>query len=275
MAITEESGDNGSVHLRSSLGDDRSDCEDRLHAAFSDVQSVTIEFEEVDERVAESWREFAEPIDIAPDLIITPAWVTPRHDVPNALVVSIEPGSTFGLGDHPTTRASLIALRRFLAPGDSVLDVGCGSGVLGITALRLGAARAVGLDINPATVSVSSENARRNGVGDCWTVIESDLDDHEAERLLETNPEGFDLIVANILAPVLVAMGPRLVRLLHRNGTVVTSGVLSDRYDHVAAALEPLLEVDRVDLDGWSAVAFGHRTRQATRHDTNESMSSR
>lgn len=275
MAVAEEIGADGRVRLRSSLGDDRADSDVRLQAAFADVENVTIELEDVDERVAESWRDFAEPVEIFPDLIVAPAWVRSRIGDSNTMVVSIEPGATFGLGDHPTTRASLIALRRQLTAGDSVLDVGCGSGVLGITTLRLGAGKAVGLDINPAAVSVSMENARRNGVDESWSVIESDLDDHEMERLLETNPAGFHLVVANILAPVLVNMASRLVRLLHRNGTLVVSGVLSDRYDHVARALRPLAQVDHVDIDGWSAVVFRHGTPHRERHDTNESMSSR
>ncbi|MGA0878665.1 MAG: 50S ribosomal protein L11 methyltransferase [Ilumatobacteraceae bacterium] len=256
MAISEEVGTAGSVRLRSSLGDDRADSEHRLRGAFAGVASVTVDFEEMDEQVAESWREFAEPVEIAPDLIITPSWVLPHPVDTNTVVVRIEPGTTFGLGDHPTTRASAIAIRRHLSVGASVLDVGCGSGVLGITALRLGARRAVGLDINPAVVSVSNENALRNGVGASWSVIESDLHDHAMDRLLRDDPHGFDLVVANILAPVLVVMAPRLVQLLRSNGTLVISGILSDRYDHVAAALEPLQEVDRVVIDVWSAVVF-------------------
>lgn len=273
MAVAEETGADGRIRLRSSFGDDRADSDVRLRAAFADVEGVTIEFEEVDDRVAESWRDHAEPVEIFPDLIIAPAWVTSRMGDSNTMVVSIEPGATFGLGDHPTTRASLIALRRHLTAGDSVLDVGCGSGVLGITALRFGAGEAVGLDINPAAVSVSMANARRNGVGEPWSVIESDLDDHQMERLLEAKPEGFHIVVANILAPVLVNMASRLVLLLHRSGILVVSGVLSDRFDHVAAALEPLQQVDRVDIDGWSAVVFRHETPHRVRHDTNESMS--
>lgn len=267
-AITEEVTEPGRIRLRSSIGDDPADSEHRLRSALFDLdETILIEFEEVDERIAESWREYAEPVVVDPDLVITPAWVPHAQANPNAVVVSIEPGATFGLGDHPTTRACLVALRRHLAVGDSVLDVGCGSGVLGITALRLGARTAIGLDINPAAVPVSTDNARRNGVGDSWSAIESDFDDLEVERLLDGSPEGFTIVVANILAPVLVAMAPRLRRVLHRDGTLVVSGVLSDRYDHVRAALDPLLEVERIDIDGWSGVVF--------RHDTKESISSR
>lgn len=276
MAISEETTADDSIRLRSCLGDDTTDSEDRLRIALADIApNVSITFEEVDERVAESWREHAEPVAISPDLIIAPAWTTPILDDSNSVVISIEPGATFGLGDHPTTRASLIALCRYLAPGNSILDVGCGSGVLGITALRLGAARAVGLDINPAVVSVATENARRNGVEDSWSVIESDLDDHQVEQLLATNPEGFDLVVANLLAPVLVAMAPFLERMLRHDATLVVSGVLSNRYDHVAAALESLQEVDRVEIDGWSAVVFRQVNRRQRSQDTRESMSSR
>lgn len=268
MAITEEGVREDRVRLRSSLGEDRQDIARRLQAALAEVaDDVQIDFEEIDDGVTETWRLFAQPVQVLPDLVIVPAWLPRPAPVPGTTVVGIEPGSTFGLGDHPTTRASLVALRRHLRPGGSILDVGCGSGVLGICALCCGARSATGLDINPSAAAVSQENARRNGVADAWSVAISDLDDTRSALLADRQPGGFDLVVANILAPVLLIMAPHLVGLLASDGALVVSGVLQNHYDHVSAALAPLREIDRIDIDGWSAVVFGH--------DTKESISSR
>ncbi|MFM8530495.1 MAG: 50S ribosomal protein L11 methyltransferase [Ilumatobacteraceae bacterium] len=242
QAIEEHWLASGTVELRTSLGDDRS----AVRAALANLPSgATWEFVEIDETAADAWRRHARPHRVSSNLVIAPNWV-PADDSDSATnVVRIEPGPTFGLGDHPTTSGSLRSIERHLRPGDSVLDVGCGSGVLGIVALTLGAERAHGIDLMPAAVEVSRGNAETNGVSDRWTV---------SNEPLESIGRPFDVVVANILLPVLIDLAPHLLRLTGR--ILVVSGLLTGTESRVIDALGSLREVDRVEIDGWTTVTL-------------------
>jgi ribosomal protein L11 methyltransferase len=178
--------------------------------------------------------------------VVRPAWV-PYEAPPGTTVLHIEPGSTFGMGDHPTTVLSLRAARRLVTPGCTVLDVGCGSGVLAVGACVFGAATAVGIDIAPAAVPVTRENAAANGVDDRVEVSTTGLEEVEGR---------FDLVLANILAPTLVALAADLQRVVAPGGALVISGVLAGAYDHVLAALAPMQVVHTEELAGWAAVTL-------------------
>jgi ribosomal protein L11 methyltransferase len=233
VAIEERHGDAG-LELWTSVGDD--------------VDEVDIpwpwRFVEVDASVADTWRQFAAPIQIDADLVVQPAWV-PYVAPAGTTVLVIEPGSTFGMGDHPTTRLTLLAARRWVRPDTCVLDVGCGSGVLAIGALLFGADSAVGIDIAPAAVPITQLNAAANGVE--VRVSTTPLEDVQGQ---------YDLVLANILAPALVALAPHLRRVVAPGGTVVISGILDGAHDHVLAALTPLQVVQTDTLDGWAAVTL-------------------
>lgn len=223
------------VELWTSLGDSGFELEPLMSTGW------THRVEVVDDAVVDTWRAFAGPVHVAPGLVVRPAW---QPDVAETgTVISIDPGSTFGMGDHPTTRLALRALLGMVRSGDRVLDVGCGSGVLAIAALRLGAASATAIDIAPAAVPVTRENAARNGV----TVDVSN-------RTLAAIEGPFDVVVANILAPVLIELADDLRRVTGR--VLIISGVLDGAFDHVLAALEPMVPVDVETLDGWAAVSL-------------------
>jgi ribosomal protein L11 methyltransferase len=253
VAIEEHWDPNGVVRLQTSLGDDVEVVNQAMNSlpVVLDWSTTT-----VNETVANTWREFAQPTVIGRRIVIAPVWCAEQEvaeavaslpDPNQAMVISIEPASTFGMGDHPTTMSSLLMIEKYLKSDDVLIDVGCGSGVLGIGALRMGASRAIGMDINPSCVPVSQENARLNQVNDQWSVT--------------TEPVaviGFpaNIVVANILAPALIELSGELKRLTRLDGVLIISGVLAEHYEHVAKALEPLHEFDRIEHGGWAAVAF-------------------
>ena len=247
VAVEERTTPDGVVELWTSLGDDTA-------AAAAAIEAFPPgwrwRWETVDEAVADTWREFAAPVWVADDLMVCPAWVPVPDDCGAATtVIRIEPGATFGLGDHPTTRLSMLAVRRAVdaRPGATLLDVGCGSGVLAIGAVLFGAHSAVGVDIAPAAVPTTLDNALRNGVDDRVQVSTTPLAEVDGV---------FDVVVANILAPTLVELAEHLLRVVAPDGTLVISGVLADRFDHVVAALVPARVVTTDLLDGWAAVTL-------------------
>ena len=237
--------------------------EDRLVELWTslgeDVESVTRAAEAfpsrwrwhtaiVDPAVADSWRAHAVASWIDRRLVVVPAW----QDVeagPDVLRIDIDPGATFGLGDHPTTVLSLRLLHQLLWPGASVLDVGCGSGVLGIAAARLGSPYVAAIDISAAAVEATTANAVRNGVAGVVTASTTSL---------AAVDETFDVVVANLLAPILVQLADDLRRVTAPAGALVVSGVLDDGYDHVTAALAPMRVVDTAVRDGWAALLLRH-----------------
>lgn len=238
VAVEERDGADGTIELWTSLGDD---------APSSSVDLPwPWRFVEVDEAVADTWRQFAQPIWVQPHLVVRPAWVP--FDAPAGVtVLHIEPGATFGMGDHPTTILSLRALHHLVSPGCSVLDVGCGSGVLAIGACVFGASLAVGVDIAPAAVPTTLSNALANGVADRIQVSTTDLADVTGT---------FDIVVANILAPTLVALSDDIRRVVAPGGSLIVSGILAAAHEHVLAALAPMQVVATDELDGWAAVTL-------------------
>jgi len=253
VAVEEHWDPDGIVRLQTSLGDDIDVVEQAMNSLPAKLDWSTTT---VNDAVANKWREFARPTVIGERIVIAPVWcdeqavaeaVDSLVHPDQALVIPIEPASTFGMGDHPTTMSSLLMIEKYLRPGDVLIDVGCGSGVLGIGALRLGALRAIGMDINPSCVLVSQENARLNHVEERWSVTTEPL---------EVIGIPADVVVANILAPALIEISNELKRLMKPNGLLIISGVLAEHYEHVAKALEPLRECDRIEYGGWAAVAF-------------------
>ncbi len=242
-ALSEHWHSDGTVTLRTSLGENRSSVIEAIDSLPADLNW---RFEDIDDSIGTEWRSHVAPVPVTADLEIVPAWIDVETPTVGTRIL-IEPGATFGLGDHPTTRACLSILAEIEVHGRSVLDVGCGSGVLGITALALGATRAVGVDITPAAVEVSQENARRNGVDDRWFATTNEL------ASIRTD---FDIVVANILAPTLIELSDELRRLVKPDGLLVISGVLDGHYQHVLDALSPLRVVECRVIDGWAAVVL-------------------
>jgi len=179
-----------------------------------------------------------EPIAVTPRLWIVPTWHDPVD--PAALNLRLDPGLAFGTGSHPTTRLCLRWLDRHLAAGASVIDYGCGSGVLAIAARLLGAGPVTGVDIDPQAVVASRDNAARNGVA--ATFFEPD----------DFAPPPADVVVANILSNPLRVLAPLICGLARSGGAVVLSGILSAQRDLVAEAYRPWLELQPAEEEeGW------------------------
>ena len=187
----------------------------------------------------DAWRDFAAPVR-AGRLVVVPAWIDPPATAPGDVVLEIDPGRVFGHGGHPTTRLLLEALDRRITGGESVLDVGCGSGVLAVAAARLGAGRVVGIDIDPDCMPVTLANAERAGV--TVEVSTTPLADVTGT---------YDLVVANIGADVLKELAPLLQA---RGRVLLLSGLLAERVDDVAAAYAGTATA--TELDGWASLSI-------------------
>ena len=181
---------------------------------------------------------------------ITPTWVEAPEIGPEEEILWIDPGPTFGSGSHPTTRLVLELLADLVVPGAAMLDAGCGSGVLAVGAARCGANPVVATDIDPASPEITRANAERNGVG---AIVHATTD-----KISEVADRGarFNVVAANLLAPVIAEVGADLATCLAPNGRLVISGLLADRWEATAALLAPLV-VERVaEEQGWVAVVL-------------------
>ncbi len=181
-----------------------------------------------------NWREYYKPIEVGERLVVVPEWEeTPQN---GRIPLRLDPGLIFGTGSHPTTRMCLAALEGCAGPGKRVLDLGCGSGILGIGALLLGCGICVGCDIDPKAPDVAAANAALNGIGpDRFSVYAGDiLSDASLRRLLGG---GYDLVLANIVSDVIIPLSALVGAFLAPGGVFIASGVIDGREDEVAAAI--------------------------------------
>ena len=191
------------------------------------------------------WRKYYHPMDVGQRLAIVPSWQDYETD---RVKLILDPGLAFGTGGHETTNLCLEVLDERVKGGERVLDIGTGSGILAIAALKLGAAVAEGVDIDPVAVRTAGENAALNGVADKLTVLVGDLSDKASGK--------YDIITANIVANAIMSLAPAVPGLMADDAVFIASGIIDSRKDEVIAALEAagLAVLEVKEKRGWECI---------------------
>ena len=206
----------------------------------------TVETEGVEQEDWQNgWRKYYHPMEIGSRLAVVPSWQ--QYDTDRVKLI-LDPGLAFGTGGHETTSLCLEALDEQVRGGERVLDIGTGSGILAIAALKLGAASAEGVDIDPVAVRTAGENAALNGVQDKLTVLVGDLSDKASGT--------YDIITANIVANAILSLAPAVPGLMAEGATFIASGIIDSRKDEVIAGLEKagLSVVEVKEKRGWECI---------------------
>ena len=210
---------------------------------------LELEMKDVDEEDwSNAWKKYYHPVQVGEHLVVCPSWEAYDRK-PDEVVLTLNPGMAFGTGTHDTTRLCMELLEKYITPQDTVLDVGCGSGILAITAALLGANKIIGCDIDEVAVKVAGENAALNGVQDRIAFHQGDL---------TSQVEGsFQIICANIVADVIIRLSEDAGRYLAKDGIFITSGIIDTREQDVLNALEQngFQVIERRTSGGWVALA--------------------
>ena len=210
---------------------------------------LELEMKDVDEEDwSNAWKKYYHPVQVGEHLVVCPSWEAYDRK-PDQVVLTLNPGMAFGTGTHDTTRLCMELLEKYITPQDTVLDVGCGSGILAITAALLGANKIIGCDIDEVAVKVAGENAALNGVQDRIAFHQGDL---------TSQVEGsFQIICANIVADVIIRLSEDAGRYLAKDGIFITSGIIDTREQDVLDALEQngFQVIERRTSGGWVALA--------------------
>lgn len=225
----------------------------RTDADCGSLAVTTVSLQEED--WAHNWQKYYQAFPVGEHLYIVPEWERGKAVPDGRKPVYLNPGLIFGTGNHGTTRLCLEGLEKYIQPGQPVLDLGCGSGILAIAALVLGASEAKGCDIDPKAVRVAAENAGFNGVEDRLRVYCGDVTGDEA---LAADLAGkYPLVLANIIADVIIPLSAYVGDFLAADGVFLCSGIIAHRADDVKAALEGngFTIFDRQDREGWVSFA--------------------
>lgn len=205
---------------------------------------------------ANNWKQYFKPLTVGEKLVIKPSWED-YEGKDHRTIVEIDPASSFGTGQHNTTQLCLELIEKNLHQGDKMLDLGCGSGILSIAGILLGANSATAVDIDQNSVNIATENAKKNNINAdkyktfCGNVIADN-------SLCDKIGKGYNLIAANIVADVLIAMSPLFEKFITDGTVLILSGIICERCDEVLLAMKnngyKLIELK--EKDGWAAVSF-------------------
>ena len=200
-----------------------------------------------------NWKKYFKPIPVGEKLLIRPIWEQ-EYDPQGRAVLNLEPGIAFGTGTHETTRLCLELLEKYVRPGCRLLDVGCGSGILSVAGLLLGAQSAVGVDIDELAVKPAVQNAEHNGVADRFTGICGNLTDKVSGT--------FDVVAANIVADIIIELTASIEQFMRPDTVYLMSGIIDTREQDVLSVVEKKFDIlDRREEKGWIALAAKQKVK--------------
>ena len=223
---------------------------------FMDIGEGTItESQTEDKDWINNWKQYFHQFYVD-DILIIPSWEEVKPEDQDKMIIHIDPGTAFGTGMHETTQLCMRQLKKYVNKDTQILDVGTGSGILSIAALKLGAAHAIGTDLDPCAISAVKENLEANEVPvtDMDMILGNIIDDKKIQD--EVGYEKYDIVVANILADVLIPLTPVILHQMKKGGLYITSGIIDDKEESVVAAVKAAgLEVVEVTHQGeWVSV---------------------
>lgn len=220
--------------------------------AFVDIGEGTVtESQTEDKDWINNWKQYWHTFKIN-DLYIKPTWEPVTDEMTNHPILSIDPGTAFGTGSHETTKLVIKQLQKYVKSKDRVLDVGCGSGILSIVALKYGADFVLSTDLDPNAIIAANENARQNDIaGDSFKVIEGNIIDDQAIQE-QCGYDCYDIVCANILADVLIPLSGEITKHMKKGAYFITSGIINTKEKEVFQCFDdnPLLEIVDVHRDG-------------------------
>lgn len=205
---------------------------------FTDIGPASVTGSQTEDKDwMNNWKEYFHQFYVD-DILIVPSWEQPREEQPYTMLLHMDPGTAFGTGMHETTQLCIRQLKKYVKPGMSLLDVGTGSGILGLVGCKLGIDHVLGTDLDPCAVSAVRENMQANHVpeGQFELIIGNIITDSQVQK--QAGREPYDLVTANILADVLVPLSPVAVRYLKPGGLYITSGILDQKEEEVRQAVE-------------------------------------
>lgn len=228
-----ESKFSGVSRIKCYLSDDEDGREilERIRAEYPELETAYIENSDWEN----NWREYYQPIEVGEKLVVVPEWLDTPDD--GRVPLRLDPGLIFGTGSHATTRMCLAALEKYAKPGKKFLDLGCGSGILGIGALVLGGESCVGCDVDPKAPDVAVANAALNGIGtDRFSVLAGDVIADASLR--KSLGKGYDVVLANIVADVIIPLSAVVREFMAPGAVFITSGIIENRAIEVKKVLE-------------------------------------
>lgn len=207
-----------------------------------------------------NWKQYFKPFPVGENLCIKPSWETLPEELKNKTVIEIDPSSSFGTGSHTTTKLCLEKIEKYLKKSDSVLDMGCGSGILGIAASKLGASKITAVDIDENSARIAGENYIENHVDkSSYRVLAGNILNDKDFYDVVCNQK-YDLIAANIVADVIIWLAPVFKKVLESDGRLIVSGIISQRSAEVTDALEKVgfKVIEFAESSEWAAIVLCH-----------------
>ncbi len=227
----------------------------RLSETGEDMGSLELSFETMNEEDwSENWKQFFHPLKIGSRVLVRPEWEECENEE-GRVVFTINPGMSFGTGSHATTQLCLEAIEEYTKDGDTILDLGCGSGILSITACLLGAKNAIAVDIDKNAVDIAIRNAELNGVGvDKYEALAGNILEDEKMRKRFAD-EKYDIVAANIVADVIIGISPFAGDFVKDGGIFIASGIITERLSEVLSYLEKSFKIIKIcDKNDWASV---------------------